>query len=111
VGAFDTAFKPRAVTPSNTSEQDLFIVGTHSSSQDVQVNINVSVIGTTTPTARIGFIPLAGAVFWIIFDDPIETDNPIIGLGPFFLQNGDIIRVRSSVANDLTFSVTGTESS
>lgn len=112
MGAFDTAFKPRALTPANTSVATLFTCGTHSPiGEDAQVNINASVIGTTTCLVRIGITPAGGTQFWIVHDDPVTADNPIIGLGPIFLQSGDSIDVRTSVANAVTFSVSGTNSS
>ncbi len=112
MGAFDSAFKPKGLTPNNTLQATLFTVGVDSTSgQDVQVNINVSVIGSGSVDVRVGIIPLGGAVVWLMFDDAVAASNPVLGLGPLFLQAGDTIEVRTASANNVTFSVTGTETS
>jgi hypothetical protein len=112
MGAFDRSFKPKALTPGSTTEATLFTAGTDSTAaQDCQVVVDISNISTATATARVGILPVGGSVHWKIYDDPVAPDNPLIGVGPWFLQAGDIIRVRTSVANALTFSVTGTNSS
>jgi hypothetical protein len=71
----------------------------------------VSVITTDNPTVRVGIIPSGGSVHWKLYNDAVATGDPLVGLGPWFLQNGDVIRVRSSVASAVTFSVSGTRSS
>ena len=112
MGAFDSAFQPIGLTPSNTTEATLLDVGTDTTSgQDVQCLVNVSVIGGSSVDVRVGILPSGGSVSWILYDDPVAADNPVIGLGPFFLQPGDQVRVLTQTASAVTFTATGTESS
>jgi hypothetical protein len=112
MGAFDTSIAPRALTPANTSETTLITIGTDTTSgQDAQLTMEVSVITGDTPTVRVGIIPSGGSVHWKLYDDTVQPGNPLIGLGPWFFQSGDVVRVRTSIANAVTFSVTGTRSS
>jgi len=112
VGAFDTVFKPRGLTPNSTLQATLFTVGTDSpAGEDCQALVNVSVVGTAAINVRVGVIPSGGSVIWLMYDDAVESANPVIGLGPLFLQSGDTIEVRTDSANNVTFSVTGTSSS
>jgi hypothetical protein len=111
MGAFDTSITPRALTPSGTTESTLITIGTDTPAADCQLTCDVSVITNDSPTVRVGIIPSGGSVHWKMYDDPVTSNNPIIGLGPWFFQNGDVIRVRTSVANAVTFSVSGTSTS
>lgn len=113
MGAFDTVFNARGLTPNNTIEATLFTVGVDSAAgEDAQVNVNVSVVGSLAVSVRVGFTPAAGSpTIWVLFDDNVEAGDPIVGLGPLFLQPGSKIQVRTADANNVTFSVTGTNSS
>ena len=109
MGAFDTSFKPQSVTPANTSEQAMFIVGAGDiPAANLQCLINVNVITSATPNIHLGIRPSGGGTFWILFDDPVSPDNPLLGIGPLFLQDGDSIRVQTDDADEVTFSATGT---
>lgn len=112
MGAFDTAISPIASTPSNTSETTLLTVGSDTTAnKDVQVTVDICVVTSDTPTVRLGIIPSGGSVQWKLYDDPVTSTNPISGMGPYFLQDGDVIRVQTSVASAVDFSATGTRSS
>lgn len=112
MGAFDTAFAPKALTPADINEATLFTAGTDSpGGKDVQLTVDVSVIGVSSVSVQVGILPSGGSVHWKVHNDAVEASNPLIGLGPWFLQDGDAIRVKSGAAYDVTFSCTGTNSS
>lgn len=112
MGAFDTAFTPKSLAPANTTEAALFTAGTDSSSsQDVSCLVDVSNIGSATIAVRIGIKPSGGSTHWRLYDASIPAADSILGIGPWFLQSGDAIQVRTDTADDAVFSVTGVESS
>ena len=107
MAAFDTAITPVAVTPANTSNATLF-----TAADDSSVLVDVAVIAAdTTAHVRVGITPSGGSVHWMVWDMPIEDGNPIGSLGPYFLQSGDAVTVRTDTADDVTFSLTGVETS
>jgi hypothetical protein len=106
MGAFDTPITPTGLTPANTSEADLF-----TATAPCSVLVDVANILTTTALAKVGVTPSGGSVHWKVFDLPIAAGDSMLAVGPLFLETGDAIRVRSSAASSLTFSVTGVESS
>jgi hypothetical protein len=106
--AFDTAITPVAVTPANTSNATLF-----TASADTSVLVNAVNVGTTNGvTINIGIDPSGGtALFNIIDDGVLDAGQSYLSLGPFFLQNGDAVVVQTDDADEITFSLTGVESS
>ncbi len=109
MGAYDTSFKPQSVTPANTSEQSMFTVGAGDiPAADVQCLIDVTIITGATPDIRVGIRPNGGGTFWKLHDVPVTPGNPLLGIGPWFLQDGDAIRVQTDDADEVTFSATGT---
>lgn len=112
MAAFDTAFTPKSLAPANTTEAALFTAGTDSTStQDVSCLVDVANIGTATIAVRVGIKPSGGSTHWKLYDANIPANDALSGLGPWFLESGDAIQVRTDTANDAVFSVTGVESS
>ena len=106
MAAFDTALTPAFATPANTSNATLF-----TATADTVVLVDVANTGTATLTVRVGITPSGGAVHWKFYDFAISTGDSILSAGPWFLQSGDVLTVRTSTANDATFSVTGVKTS
>ena len=106
--AFDTALTPVASTPANTSNATLF-----TASADSSVLVDAANIGSTEGVlVRIGITPSGGSVHWKVFDLAIPlAKRSLLALGPWFLQTGDAVTVRTSDADEITFSLTGVESS
>lgn len=103
MAAFDTAITPAFSTPANTSNATLF-----TATADTSVLVDAANIGAGALTVRIGITPSGGSVHWKLFDIPLPVGDGI-DRGPWFLQSGDAVTVRTSVANDATFSLTGVE--
>lgn len=108
MGAFDTAVTPVASTPANTSDATLF-----TASADSSVLVNAVNIGSTDGvTINIGIDPAGGAALFNIIDDGVlDGGQSYLSLGPFFLQSGDAVTVQTDDADEITFSLTGVESS
>lgn len=106
MAAFDTALTPVSNTPANTSNASLF-----TASADSSVLVDVANIGSGTVAVRVGITPSGGSVHWKLFDVEIPSANALLGLGPWFLESGDVVTVRTDTADDATFSLTGVESS
>jgi hypothetical protein len=106
MAVFDTALTPVSSTPANTSNAALFTAAADSSVLVYAVNI-----GAANLTVRIGITPSGGSVHWKVFDYLVIPTASLVSLGPWFLQVGDAVTVRTSVANDAVFSLTGVESS
>lgn len=111
MAAFDTAITPKAVTPANTSDTTAFTVGTDSSAQDCSLLIDVSNIGTDAVQVRIGVTPSGGSLAWRVFGLIVNAGDALLRYGPLFLQNGDVVSVGTTVADDAVFSFDGVESS
>lgn len=105
MAAFDTAITPVASTPANTSNATLF-----TASADSSVLVDIANIGSGQLTVRVGITPSGGAVHWKLYDFVVPSQDALGALGPWFLQNGDAVTVRTDTANDATFSLTGVES-
>ena len=108
MAAFDTSIAPVAVTPANTSPATLF-----TASADTSVLVNAVNIGATDGvTINIGIDPAGGAALFAIIDDGVlDAGQSYLSLGPFFLQSGDAVSVQTDDADEITFSLTGVESS
>lgn len=106
MAAFDTAITPVAATPANTSNATLF-----TASADTSVLVDVANIGVATIAVRIGITPSGGSVHWKLYDIEIQVADAIGSLGPYFVQSGDVVTVRTDTADDAVFSLTGVESS
>ena len=106
MAAFDTALTPVAATPANTSNAALF-----TASNDSSVLVDAVNIGAVPVAIRIGITPSGGSVHWKVFDLSLPVAESALGFGPFFLQSGDAITVRTADADEITFSLTGVESS
>jgi hypothetical protein len=107
MAAFDTAITPTQSTPANTSNATLF-----TASADTSVLVDAVNIGTTDEVAiRIGITPSGGSVHWKVFDTLLDAPDSLLALGPWFLQTGDAVTVRTADADEITFSLTGVESS
>lgn len=106
MAAFDTALTPVAVSPADTNNATLF-----TATADSSVLVDVANIGSTTVAVRVGITPAGGSVHWKVFDFNVLAGDALAGLGPWFLQNGDVLTVRTGTANVATFSLTGIESS
>lgn len=106
MAAFDTALTPVAATPANTSETTLF-----TASADSSVLVEATNIGSGAIEVRVGVTPNGGSVHWKLYDTIIPAQDAMISMGPWFLQNGDAVIVRTDTANDATFSLTGVETS
>lgn len=104
--AFDTAITPASSEPANTSNATLF-----TASADTAVLVDVANDGSSTIAVRVGITPSGGSVHWKVYDLPISASDGVTSLGPWFLQNGDAVTVRTNTANDAVFSLTGVESS
>jgi hypothetical protein len=50
-------------------------------------------------------------VFWIIEDGVLDAGQSYLSIGPLFLQSGDAVTVQTDDADEITFSLTGVESS
>lgn len=106
MAAFDTALTPASSTPANTSNASLF-----AASADSSVLVDVANIGSAQVAVRVGITPSGGSVHWKLFDVEIPAADSLLALGPWFLENGDAVTVRTDTADDATFSLTGVESS
>jgi hypothetical protein len=107
MAAFDVALEPVAVTPANTSDATLF-----TASADSSVLVDAANIGSTDGvTVRIGITPSGGSVHWKVFDTIVDSGQSLLSLGPWFLQVSDAVTVRTDDADEITFSLTGVESS
>lgn len=106
MAAFDTALTPEAATPANTSNATLF-----TASADSSVLVDVANIGSDTVAVRVGITPSGGSVHWKTFDVAVLSEDSLLGMGPWVLQNGDAVTVRTDTADDAVFSLTGVESS
>lgn len=104
--AFDTPVTPVSSAPANTSNATLFTAAADSS-----VLVDVVNIGTGPILVRVGITPSGGSVHWKRFDISVPPGDGLPNLGPWFLQTGDAVTVRTSVANDAVFSLTGVETS
>ena len=103
--AYSISLPPISNTPSSTSNADLY-----TADADVSVLVGCCNIGTGAILVRIGIDPVAIALFWKVFDFSIAVGDSLPDLGPWALQSGDKITVRTSVANDAVFSLTGYKS-
>lgn len=107
MAAFDTALTPVSSTPADTSNATLF-----TASADSSVLVDVANIGSTDGvTVRVGITPSGGSVHWKKFDETVNAGQSFSSLGPYFLQSGDVVTVRTDDADEITFSLTGVESS
>lgn len=103
MAVFDTAITPVSSTPANTSNATLYTAGA-----DTSVLVDVANIGVTDGVlVRVGITPSGGSVHWKIFDVSLDASDSILGLGPWFLKNGDAVTVRTADADEITFSLTG----
>jgi hypothetical protein len=107
MAAFDTALTPVAVTPANTSDTTLDPDNT----DDAFIYVDVANIGSVAKVVRVGVTPSGGSVHWKMNGTEVPAGDSILGLGPWFLQAGDVFTVGVTVADDVTFSLTGAESS
>lgn len=117
MAAFDTALTPVSVTPATTADTTL----DPGQSDDCSVLVDVSLIASTSPGSpgeldqvlvRVGITPSGSSVHWKVFDAPIrfQAGDDITALGPYFLKVGDVVTVGADVADVVTFSLTGVES-
>lgn len=106
MAAFDTALTPVSSTPANTSNATLF-----TATADSSVLVDVANIGAASVAVRVGLTPSGGSVHWKTFDVVVLSEDSLLGLGPWFLQSGDAVTVRTDTADDAVFSLTGVESS
>ena len=107
MAAFDTAITPVSSTPANTSNATLFTAST-----DTSVLVDVANIGSAgTVAVRVGITPSGGSVHWKVFDSLLPQGESMLAVGPLFLQNGDAVTVRTADADEITFSLTGVETS
>jgi hypothetical protein len=107
MAAFDTAITPVSSTPANTSNATLF-----TASADTSVLVDAANIGAVGPVAvRIGITPSGGSVHWKVFDLSLPQAESALAFGPWFLQTGDAVTVRTADADEITFSLTGVETS
>lgn len=106
MAAFDTAITPTASTPTNTNNTVLF-----TATDDSSVMVDVANISASALTVRVGITPTGGTLHWKAYDLSVPVGDAVLGLGPWFLQAGDVISVRTSVSSNATFSVTGLRSS
>ena len=104
MAAFDTSLTPVAATPANTNDATLF-----TATDDSSVLVDAANIGSAALQVRIGITPSGGSNAWRIFDTIIEAGDALLRYGPVFLQSGDAVVVRTSVANDAVFSLDGVE--
>lgn len=106
MAAFDTAITPSASTPANTSNATLF-----TAAADTSLLVDVANISTAALKVRVGITPSGGSVHWKVFDVVVPVGDSLTGFGPYFLQTGDAVTVRTDTANNATFSASGVESS
>lgn len=106
MAAFDTALTPVSSTPANTSDATLF-----TATADSSVLVDVANIGASQVAVRVGITPSGGSVHWKVFDVAIPASDTLLALGPWFLESGDAVTVRTDTADDATFSLTGVETS
>lgn len=104
--AFDTAITPVASSPTNTSNAVLF-----TASGDTSVLITAANLTALPVAVRIGITPSGGSIFYVVYDLAIPANDAVEPYGPFFLQTGDTVDVRTATANAVTFALTGVESS
>lgn len=107
MAAYDTSLTPVAVTPANTSDTTL----DPANSTDAFVYVDVANIGTDPIAVRVGITPSGGSVHWKLFDVVVPATDALSSFGPYFIQPGDVVTVRTDTADDATFSLTGAESS
>lgn len=105
MAAFDTAITPVASTPADTNNATLF-----TASADTSVLVDAVNIGAVPVTIRIGITPSGGSVHWKVFDLSLPVAESALAFGPWFLQSGDAVTVRTADADEITFSLTGVES-
>lgn len=105
MAAYDISLTPVAVTPANTSDTTLDPDNTG----DAFVYVDATNIGASTYLVRLGITPNGGSVHWKVFGFPLPPGEAL-DRGPWFLQAGDVVTVGTSSANNVTFSLTGTES-
>lgn len=108
MAAFDTALTPVSATPADTNNATLF-----TASADSSVLVDVTNTGAAEIQVRVGVTPSGGSVHWKVYDAPIGVGvgDDLGSLGPYFLQSGDAVTVRTDTVNDAVFSLTGVESS
>lgn len=107
MAAFDTALTPKQATPTqSTANVTLF-----TSSGDCSVLIDVVNLSTAAVTSRVGLVAGSTVVQWKVFNTSITAGDGIASLGPYFLDAGSLVVVRSGTANNVQFSMTGVESS
>lgn len=104
MAVFDQVITPVSSTPANTSLATLF-----TASADTSVLIDIANLTTTGVAIRVGVIPSGGSIHYKLYDVPIPAGDALIR-GPWFLQNGDAIQVRTATADVITFSLTGIRS-
>lgn len=107
MAAFDTALTPVAVTPANTSNTTL----DPDNNADAFIYVDAVNIGAVPVAIRIGITPSGGSVHWKVFDLTLPATESALAFGPWFIQAGDVVTVRTADADEITFSLTGTESS
>lgn len=107
MAAFDTALTPVSVAPANTSDTTL----DPNNTLDAAVMVDVVNISADTILVRVGITPSGGSVHWKRFDIAVPGNDGLPNLGPWFLQTGDVVTVRTATANNAVFSLTGVESS
>ncbi len=103
--AFTNSITPTAVTPGTTADTTLYTAG-----GDTSVMVDVCNIGTAAARVRVGITPSGGTVHWKVYDLPVGVGDSALNLGPWFLQNGDAVTVRTDTASGVTFSLTGVSS-
>lgn len=106
MAAFDTPIAPTSATPADTNNATLF-----TASAATSVLVDVANLGAADVSVRVGITPSGGSVHWKVYDLVVPAKDAVAGLGPYFLRNGDAITVRTDTADDVTFSVSGLESS
>lgn len=104
MAAFDTALTPVASSPANTSNATLFTAG-----DDSSVLVNAANLTAVPVAIRVGITPSGGSIFYLLYDLVIPANDSIEPYGPFFLQSGDAVNVRTGTADSVTFSLTGVE--
>lgn len=106
MAAFDTAITPVASTPANTSNATLF-----TATADTSFLVSAANLTAVQVAVRIGITPSGGSVHYFLYDLVVPGNDALEPYGPFFLQSGDAVEVRTASADDITFSLTGVESS
>lgn len=104
MAAFDTALDPDFVTPSNTTDNELF-----TAANDSMVFVDVANLLDDVIRVWVGITPSGGSVHWKIADFPIPANDSLLGLGPWPISPGAEVTVKTDTANEATFSVTGVE--